>query len=36
MVGGGRVLADEAVASASPADLEEQYFTLTATADRAA
>ena len=36
MVGGGRVLADEAVASASPADLEEQYFTLTAGADRAA
>ena len=36
MVGGGRVLADQAVASASPADLEEQYFTLTAGADRAA
>lgn len=36
MVGAGRVLADEAVTSASAADLEEQYFTLTTGADRAA
>ena len=36
MVAGGRVLADEAVATASAPDLEEQYFTLTTGADRAA
>lgn len=36
MVARGRVLADEPITAASSAELEEQYFTLTSGADRAA
>ena len=36
MVARGRVLADEPSTAASSAELEEQYFTLTSGADRAA
>lgn len=36
MVGGGRVLADEAVRPGSERELEERYFNLTAGVDRAA